>query len=100
MVVQATLFIATLFSPSKIHIINKSQGGITMVRLRVEEILKEQGKTRYWLNKRMEMHYVSFKNMIENNTTSIRFETLDKLSTLLDVPIGDLFEKTDDSVDN
>lgn len=71
-----------------------------MVRLRVEEILKEQGKTRYWLNKRMEMHYVSFKNMIENNTTSIRFETLDKLSTLLDVPIGDLFEKTDDSVDN
>lgn len=71
-----------------------------MVKLRVEEILKEQGKTRYWLNKRMEMHYVSFKNMIENNTTSIRFETLDKLSTLLDVPIGDLFEKTDDSVDN
>jgi DNA-binding Xre family transcriptional regulator len=100
MVVQATLFIDTLFSPSKILIINKSQGGITMVRLRVEEILKEQGKTRYWLNKRMEMHYVSFKNMIENNTTSIRFETLDKLSTLLDVPIGDLFEKTDDSVDN
>ena len=100
MVVQATLFIDTLFLPSKILIINKSQGGITMVRLRVEEILKEQGKTRYWLNKRMEMHYVSFKNMIENNTTSIRFETLDKLSTLLDVPIGDLFEKTDDSVDN
>lgn len=71
-----------------------------MVKLRVEEILKEQEKTRYWLNKRMEMHYVSFKNMIENNTTSIRFETLDKLSTLLDVPVGDLFEKTDDSVDN
>lgn len=70
-----------------------------MVKLRVEEILKEQGKTRYWLNKRMEMHYVSFKNMIENNTTSIRFETLDKLSTLLNVPIGDLFEKTEDSTD-
>ena len=51
-----------------------------MVRLRVLEILEEQGKTRYWLNKRMEMHYVSFKNMIENNTNSIRFETLDKLS--------------------
>lgn len=35
-----------------------------MVKLRVEEILKEQGKARYWLNKRMEMHYVSLKNMI------------------------------------
>jgi len=68
-----------------------------MVRLRVLEILEEQGKSRYWLNKRMEMHYVSFKNMIENNTNSIRFETLDKLSTILDVPIGDLFEKTDET---
>ena len=66
-----------------------------MVRLRILEILKEQGKSRYWLNKRMEMHYVSFKNMIENNTNSIRFETLDKLSSILNVPVGDLFEQTD-----
>ena len=68
-----------------------------MVRLRILEILEEQGKTRYWLNKRMDMHYVSFKKMIENQTDSIHFDTLDKLSTLLNVPIGDLFEKTDDN---
>jgi len=68
-----------------------------MVRLRILEILNEQGKSRYWLNKRMEMHYVSFKNMIENNTTSIHFETLDKLSALLDVPVGDLFEQIDEN---
>ena len=67
-----------------------------MVKLRVMEILEEQGKTRYWLNKRMNMHYVSFKKMIENDTDSIRFETLDKLSTLLQVPVGDLFVKTED----
>ena len=67
-----------------------------MVRLRILEILEEQGKTRYWLNKGMEMHYVSFKKMIENQTDSIHFETLDKLSDLLKVPIGELFEKTDD----
>lgn len=46
------------------------------------------------------MHYVSFKNMIENNINSIRFETLDKLSTILNVPIGDLFEKTEDDNSN
>ena len=46
------------------------------------------------------MHYVSFKNMIENNTNSIRVETLDKLSTILNVPIGDLFEKTEDDNSN
>ena len=66
-----------------------------MVRLRIQEILEEQGKTRYWLNKRMDMHYVSFKKMIENQTDSIHFETLDKLSHILNVPIGDLFEQSD-----
>lgn len=68
-----------------------------MVRLRIPEILEEQGKTRYWLNKGMEMHYVSFKKMIENQTDSIHFETLDKLSTSLNVPIGELFEKMDNN---
>jgi len=42
------------------------------------------------------MHYGSFKKMIENDTASIRFDTLDKLSTLLDVqkrasPVEDSF---------
>lgn len=68
-----------------------------MVKLRVVEILKEQNKTRYWLSKHMEMHYVSFKKMIENETTSIHFDTIDKLSTLLNVPVGELFEKIDDT---
>ena len=68
-----------------------------MVKLRILEILKEQGKSRYRINKGMDMHYVSFKKMIENQTDSIHFETLDKLSNLLNVPIGDLFEKTDDN---
>ena len=63
-----------------------------MVELRVLEILEEQGKTRYWLNKRMDMHYVSFKKMIENETSSIRFDTLEKLSTILEVPVGELFK--------
>ncbi|WP_455190873.1 helix-turn-helix domain-containing protein [Eubacterium ramulus] len=63
-----------------------------MVELRVLEILEEQGKTRYWLNKRMDMHYVSFKKMIENETASIRFDTLEKLSTILEVPVGELFK--------
>lgn len=65
-----------------------------MVKLRINDILQEQNKSRYWLNKQLGMHYVSFKKMIENNTDSIRFETLDKLSTILNVPVGDLFEKT------
>lgn len=64
-----------------------------MIKLRILDILEEQGKTKYWLDKQLGMHYVSFKKMVNNETDSIRFDTLDKLSTILNVPVGDLFEK-------
>ena len=44
----------------------------------------------------MEMHYVSFNKMVNNNTDSIRFDTLYRLSKILEVPVGDLFEDTDE----
>lgn len=62
-----------------------------MLRLRVIEILEEQNHSRYWLCKQLSMHYVSFKKMIENDTTSIRFDTLERLSKILNVPVGELF---------
>lgn len=67
-----------------------------MLKLRVLDILEEKQKTKYWLCKRMEMHYVSFNKMVNNNTDSIRFDTLYRLSKILDVPVGDLFEDTDE----
>ena len=44
------------------------------------------------------MHYVSFKKMIENDTTSIKFDTLERLSKILEVPVGDLFEQYEDEI--
>ena len=67
-----------------------------MVRLRILEILAEQNRTKYWLYKRMEISYQNFNRMVNNETTSIRFDNLEKLSNLLECPIGDLFEKTED----
>jgi DNA-binding Xre family transcriptional regulator len=69
-----------------------------MVRLRILDILAEQGHTKYWLYKRMDMlSYRNFQNIVENKTSSIRFDTLEKLSRILDVPIGDLFEQAEDT---
>lgn len=68
-----------------------------MVKMRIAEILKEQSKTKYWL--RIQMDGISYQNLskiINNETKQIRFDTLDKLSTVLNVPIGELFEKTDE----
>lgn len=72
-----------------------------MIRLRILEILEEQGHTKYWLYKRMDMlSYRNFKNIVENETSSIRFETLDKLRRILDVPVGELFEETENDTES
>lgn len=67
-----------------------------MIRLRILEILEEQNHTKYWLFKQMDLSYQNFNRMITNKTSSIRFDNLEKLSCLLNCPIGDLFEITDD----
>lgn len=67
-----------------------------MIRLRILEILENQNHTKYWLFKQMDLSYQNFNRMITNQTTSIRFDNLEKLSRLLNCSIGDLFEITDE----
>ncbi len=67
-----------------------------MVRLRILDILQEQGHTKYWLYKQMDLSYQNFNRMVTNETSSIKFENLDRLTKILQCPIGDLFEVTDD----
>lgn len=67
-----------------------------MVRLRVLELLEKQQHTKYWLYKQMDMSYQNFSKLVNNETKSIRFENIEKLSDILDCPIGDLFEKITD----
>lgn len=72
-----------------------------MIRMRILDILEKQGHTKYWLYKRMDMtSYRNFNKIVENEITGIRFETLDKLSRILNVPVGELFEQTTDETKN
>lgn len=66
-----------------------------MVRLRVLDILQEQGKSKYWLYKQMNMTYQNFNKMVNNETYSIRYEMIEKLCNILNCQIGDLFETID-----
>lgn len=66
-----------------------------MLRLRILEILQEQNHTKYWLYKQLDMSYQNFNRIVNNETTSIRFEILDKISKTLAVPVGELFEQSD-----
>lgn len=68
-----------------------------MVRLRILEILSEQQHTKYWLWKQLDMSYQNFNRIVNNETSSIRFDILDKLSQLLQVPVGELFEQIEEN---
>lgn len=63
-----------------------------MIRLRILEILEKQNHTKYWLYKQMDLSYQNFNRIVNNETSSIRFDNLEKLSIILQCPIGDLFE--------
>ena len=66
-----------------------------MLRLRVVDILKEQNHSKYWLFKQMDLSYQNFNRMIMNQTSSIRFKNIEKLSQILNCSISDLFESID-----
>ena len=55
-----------------------------MLKLRVLDILKEKGKTKYWLYNQFNMSYQNFSNMINSKTQSIKYENLELLCEILD----------------
>ena len=49
-----------------------------MIRLRILDILKEQNHSKYWLFKQMDLSYQNFNRMVQNETTSIKFENIEE----------------------
>lgn len=67
-----------------------------MLKLRVKEILEENGKTKYWLYKQLGMSYQNFSKMINNETKSIRYENIETLCLLFNCTPNDLFQFSDE----
>ena len=67
------------------------------MRLRLYEILKEKGKTKYWLYIRLGLSYQNFNKIMNNETSGIKFKTLETLCDILECTPNDLFvrEKTE-----
>ena len=72
-----------------------SQGGVQMISLRVNEILEQQGKTPYWLGKQTGISQNNILKICNGETSTIRFDTIEKICKSLDCSINDLFV-TDD----
>lgn len=73
-----------------------------MVKLDVLTLLKNNGKTKYWLYKRLGMSYQNFNKMVNNETSSIRYEVIEEICKLLSCTPNDLFimDLSEESKDN
>ena len=61
------------------------------MKVRIDELLQERGRTRYWLAKEVGTSYASMANICKGNTTSIRFDILEKICSSLDCTPNDIF---------
>ncbi len=67
-----------------------------MIKLNALELLKKQGKTKYWLYKQLDMSYQNFNKMINNETKSIKYENIETMCRLLECTPNELLKITDD----
>ena len=65
--------------------------GGNMLYLNIKNLLNQKGKSKYWLVQEMASNYTVINNMIDNNTTGIKFDTIEKLCKLFECTPNDLF---------
>ena len=65
---------------------------VILLKLRILDILKEKGKTKYWLYIQLGLSYQNFNRMVNNETSGIKFENLKALCEILECTPNDLFE--------
>ena len=65
----------------------------SIMKFRILDILKEKGKSKYWLYIRLGMSYQNFNNLVENRTKSVKFENLKALCDILECTPNDLFDE-------
>lgn len=67
-----------------------------MIKLRALDLLKENGKSKYWLYMQLGMSYQNFNKMVNNETKSIKYENIEIMCRLFKCSPNDLFEITDE----
>ena len=66
-----------------------------MLSLKIDKILKEKNKSKYWFSQQTGIAPNNINKIYRNETSSIAFDTLEKICKALDCSINDLFESND-----
>ena len=62
--------------------------------MRVQKLLNEKRKTRYWLVKQMQTTYKTVNKICDNTLTGLQLDTIEKLCEILECQPNDLFQIT------
>lgn len=63
------------------------------MKLRVLDILKEKGRTKYWLYIQLGLSYQNFDKLVKNQTKGIKYDNLKALCDILECTPNDLFDE-------
>lgn len=63
-----------------------------MIKIKLKEQLDQQDKTVYWLSKQIGVSQNSLGKIVREETTSIKFEILDKICEVLECNVQDIIE--------
>lgn len=63
-----------------------------MMKMNVQKLLDQKGKTRYWLVKEMQTTYKTVNKICDNTLTGLQLDTIEKLCNILECTPDDLFE--------
>lgn len=61
--------------------------------INIDNILQSKNKTRYWLSNQTGITYHAIKKLCDNDTSSIRFDMIEKLCEALECEPGDILKK-------
>ena len=69
-----------------------------MLSLKIDKILEEQGKTPYWLGKQTGISQNNIGKICNGETSTIRFETIEKICKALNCTPNDIFISDDPQI--
>jgi putative transcriptional regulator len=62
------------------------------IKVKIDELLKKRGRTRYWLVKQTGITYPAVMKLCEGETQRIEFSTLSAICNALECQPGELLE--------
>lgn len=63
-----------------------------MIKIKLKELLDRDERSLNWVANKTNLSYASLHKLVNNKTTSISFDVLEKLCALFQCDVGDMIE--------